>query len=158
MFPRSLSDGTFLLVLWTSLINGKAVEVNVTVENLGPCKKLMRVEVDAQAVDEAFNKTLREYQKQANLPGFRPGKAPLDMVARRYEKDIQDDVRHRLISDSYRDAVDQQKLDVVGAPDIEEIQFAKGQALQFAATIETAPEFEIPNTRYSGQERGTRRH
>jgi trigger factor len=118
--------------------------VNVTVENLGPCKKLMRVEVDAQAVDEAFKKALLEYQKQAQLPGFRPGKAPLDMVARRYEKDIQDDVRHRLISETYRDAVDQQKLDVVGAPDIEEIQFAKGQALQFAATIETAPEFEIP--------------
>src|SRR6185369_12015390 len=47
-------------------------------------------------------------------------------------------------SDSYRKALDEKKIDVVGYPDIEEIQFARGQNLQFAATIETAPEFELP--------------
>ncbi|HUL51066.1 MAG TPA: trigger factor, partial [Candidatus Nitrosotalea sp.] len=45
---------------------------------------------------------------------------------------------------NYRQAITEQKLDVVGAPDIEEIQFGKGQPLQFAATVETAPEFELP--------------
>jgi trigger factor len=119
--------------------------VNVTVENLAPCKKLVRIEVEAEKVNEAFDSVTNDFRKQANLPGFRPGKAPKDMVARRYEKDIQDEARRKLISDAYRKAVEEQKLDVLGQPDIEEIQFAKGQALQFAATVETAPEFQLPD-------------
>jgi trigger factor len=118
--------------------------VNVTVENLAPCKKLMRVELPQQEVDEAFEAMLKNFQREAALPGFRPGKAPRDMVAKRYEKDIQEEVKKKLIPDAYRKAINEQKIDVVGYPDIEEIQFGKGQALQFAATIETAPEFELP--------------
>lgn len=118
--------------------------MNVTVENLAPCKKLMRVEVDAQEVDTAFDSTVKEYQKHAALPGFRPGKAPRDMVLRKYEKDINDEVKRKLIGDSYRKALDEQKLHVIGYPDIEEIQFGRGQILQFAATVETAPSFELP--------------
>ena len=87
---------------------------------------------------------MKNFQREASLPGFRPGKAPRDMVVKRYEKDIQDEVKKKLIPDSYRKAIDEQKIDVVGYPDIEEIQFGKGQALQFAATIETAPDFELP--------------
>jgi trigger factor len=114
------------------------------VENLAPCKKLMRVELEAQKVDEAFDSVTREFQREANLPGFRPGKAPKEMVLRKYSKDIEDEVKRKLISDSYRKAVDERKLDVLGYPDIEEIQFSRGQPLQFAATMETAPEFELP--------------
>lgn len=119
--------------------------MNVTVENLAPCKKLVRIEVEAAKVDAAFEDMLKNYQRQARLPGFRPGKAPKAMVEKRYETDIRDEVKKKMIPDAYRDALKEQKLDVVGYPDIEEIQFGKGQALQFAATIETAPEFEMPD-------------
>ena len=122
----------------------KGLCVNVTVENLAPCKKLVRVEVEPQKVDETFESITKEFQKEAAFPGFRPGKAPRDMVLRKYDKEIQDEVKKKLISDSYRKAVEEQKLDVLGYPDIEEIQFGRGQALQFAATIETAPEFQLP--------------
>jgi trigger factor len=105
----------------------------------------VRVEVDAQKVNDAFEEMTKNFQREARLPGFRPGKAPKDMVAKRYETDIQDEVKKKLIPDAYREAVKEQKLDVVGYPDIEEIQFAKGQSLQFAATVETAPEFEMPD-------------
>jgi trigger factor len=124
--------------------------VNVSVENLAPCKKLVRVEVEAQQVDDTFNTVTKDFQRHASLPGFRPGKAPRDMVLRKYEKDITDEVKRKLISDSYREAVDEKKLEVVGYPDIEEIQFGRGKTLQFAATIETAPEFELPE--YKGLE------
>lgn len=104
----------------------------------------MRVEVDAQKVDETFASVTKDFQKEANLPGFRPGKAPREMVVRKYEKDIELEVKRKLISEAYRQAVEDQKLDVLGRPDIEEIQFSRGQPLQFAATIETAPDFELP--------------
>ena len=104
----------------------------------------MRVEVEAQKVDETFEAVTKDIRREANLPGFRQGKAPLDMVLRKYEKDIQEETKRKLISEAYKKAVEEQKLDVLGYPDIEEIQFGRGQALQFAATVETAPEFELP--------------
>ena len=118
--------------------------MNVTVENLAPCKKLVRVEVDAQKVDEAFEAMTRDFQRKAKFPGFRPGKVPREFVARKFEKEIQDEAKAKLINDSYKRALEEQKLDVVANPDIEEIQFGRGRPLQFAATVETAPEFELP--------------
>ena len=118
--------------------------MNVTVEQLAPCKKLMRVEIEAQKVDETFETVTKDFRREAKLPGFRPGKAPREMVVRLYEKEIQEETKRKLISEAYHKAVDEQKLDVLGRPDIEEIQFSRGQPLQFAATIETAPEFELP--------------
>jgi trigger factor len=130
--------------------------VNITVENLAPCKKLVRVEVESQKVDETFESITKDFSKHAALPGFRPGKAPREMILRKYEKDIEDEVKKKLISDSYRDAMKEQKLSVLGYPDIEEIQFGRGQALQFAATIETAPEFELPEYKGIPAKRETR--
>jgi len=119
--------------------------VNVTVENLAPCKKLLRVEVEPQTVDAMFEEITKEFQRQARLPGFRHGKAPRHLVVKAYAPQIDDEVKRKLISENYRKAIADNKLHVVGAPDIEEIQFGKGQALQFAATLETAPEFELPD-------------
>jgi trigger factor len=95
-------------------------------------------------VDETFDAVTKDFQKQASLPGFRPGKAPRAMVLKKFEADIKDEVKRKLIGDSYRQALDEKKIAVIGYPDIEEIQFGRGQALQFAATIETAPEFQLP--------------
>jgi trigger factor len=118
--------------------------VNVTVENLAPCKKLVRVEVEADAVDKAYEQITGEFQKQVKVPGFRPGKAPKDFIVKNYAKQLDEEVRKRLISEHYEKALKEQKLHAVTNPDIEEIQFSRGQPLQFAATIETAPEFELP--------------
>lgn len=119
--------------------------MNVTVENLAPCKKLVRIELDVPAVDAAFAAMEKDFQKQANLPGFRPGKAPIPMVVRKYDSEIKDEVKRKLIGDSYRKALEEKKIDVLGYPDIEEIQFGRGQTLQFAATIETPPDFQLPD-------------
>jgi trigger factor len=118
--------------------------VNVTVENLAPCKKLLRIEVEADAVSAAFDEITAGFQREARLPGFRPGKAPRDVVTKTFAKKIQDEVKRKLITDAYRKALEEQKIRVIGPPDIEEISFGQGQALQFAATVETAPEFELP--------------
>ena len=105
----------------------------------------MRVELDAAAVDAAFAAITKDYQKQAALPGFRPGKAPLPMVVKKYDAEIKEEAKRKLIGENYRKAIEEQKLQVVGAPDIEEVQFGRGQALSFTATIETAPEFQLPD-------------
>ena len=118
--------------------------MNVTIENLAPCKKLLRIEVPAQEVDTAFNNTAQEFQRQVRLPGFRPGKAPRAMVLKQYEPDILTEVKRRLVPDSYRKALKEHKINVVGYPNVEEVQFGRGVALMFNVTIETAPDFELP--------------
>jgi len=118
--------------------------VNVTVETLAPCKRLVKIEVEPEKVEAAFDEITRDFQREARLPGFRPGKAPKEMVAKRYETEIQDEAKRKLISEAYKKAIAEQKLNVVGRPDIEEIQFGRGQAVQFAVTLEIAPEFELP--------------
>ena len=55
--------------------------MNVNVENLTACKRLLRFEIDVKAVDEAFESTTKDFAKQAKLPGFRPGKQLLDLIA-----------------------------------------------------------------------------
>ena len=50
------------------------------------------------------------------MPGFRPGKAPKDMVLKKYEKEITEEVKKKLISDTFRQGVKDQKIDVVGVP------------------------------------------
>ena len=69
----------------------------------------MRVEIEAQKVDEIFDSVTKEFQREAVLPGFRPGKAPREMVVRKYGKDIEQEVRRKLISDSYKKAIDEHR-------------------------------------------------
>jgi len=126
------------------------------VEHLAACKKLLRFEVETTTVDETFETVTKDFQRQAQLPGFRPGKAPKDMVVRKYSKDIEDEVKRKLISDTYKKGLEEQKLDVLGYPDIEEIQFNRGQPLVFAATVETTPEFELPEYKGIPAKRETR--
>jgi trigger factor len=104
----------------------------------------MRVEVEPEKVEAVFDEVTREFQRKVRFPGFRPGKAPKDMVLKRFETEIQDEVKSKLITDSYRQAVKEQKITPVVSPDVEEVQFSRGQPLHFVATMEIAPEFELP--------------
>jgi len=118
--------------------------VNVTVENLGPCKKLLRVEIEPERVEAVFAEITASFQHEARFPGFRPGKAPKDMVAKRFEKEIEEQVKEKLLQEGFKTAMQQHKFDIVGQPDVEEIQFTRGQPMQFAINAEVAPEFELP--------------
>ncbi|MBL9135916.1 MAG: trigger factor [Verrucomicrobiales bacterium] len=119
--------------------------MNVSVEQLAPCKVLMKIEIDAARIDQAFEQATAEYQKHARLTGFRPGKAPAYLVTRSFGREIEQEVKRRVFSESYRAALEEKKLRVLGQPDVEEIQFARGQGGQFAVTIETEPGFELPD-------------
>lgn len=121
--------------------------MNSTVESLGPCKKLVRFEEDATVVDETFESVTRDFQKKAAISGFRPGKAPRQVVEKQFEKEILDEVKWTLMQKCFKAGLAEHKLNMVGHPEVEEIQFQRGKPLLFAARIETAPEFELPEYR-----------
>ena len=87
---------------------------------------------------------MQEFRKFANIPGFRPGKAPEPMVEKRYGGEIDEELRKRLIPESYREALAEQKLKVVGYPQVESVEYERGRPLVYTAAVDTAPEFPLP--------------
>jgi trigger factor len=119
----------------------------VTIENTAPCRKRLRVEVNAERVAGTRAEILQEFRKLAKIPGFRPGKAPEPMVEKRYAGEIDEELRKRLIPESYREVLADQKLKVVGHPQIESVEYQPGRPLVYTAAVDTAPEFALPDYR-----------
>jgi trigger factor len=117
----------------------------VTIENTAPCRRTLRIEVDATRVAGARAEIIQEYRKHASIPGFRPGKAPEPMVEKRYAVEIDDEVRKRIVPDTYREVVAEQKLRVVGYPDIQNVNYQPGRPLSYTAAVDTAPDFTLPD-------------
>ena len=118
--------------------------MNVNIENVAPCRKALRVDVDAKTVDDTFKQVTSAFQREVKLPGFRPGKAPLHVIEKNFAKDLENEARRRLVNDSYSRALKDHKVHALGNPDVEVVQFARGQEFQAKFTVDTAPEFEIP--------------
>jgi trigger factor len=118
--------------------------VNVIVENVAPCRKLLKVDVDAQAVKEAFESVTTDLQRSVKLPGFRPGKVPKDIITKNFSKDLEAEVRRRIVNDAYKKAVADHKLHPVSSPDVKEGNLHREQNFTFDITIDTAPDFELP--------------
>jgi trigger factor len=117
----------------------------VTIENTAPCHKKLRIEVAAERVAGTRAEILQEFRKVAAIPGFRPGKAPEPMVEKRYAGQIDEELRKRLIPESYRETLGEQKLKVIGYPQIESVEYKPGSALVYTAAVDTAPEFSLPD-------------
>lgn len=122
--------------------------MSTTIQDVGPCKKLVRVELEAAAVDRALAETRAEFVRQVRLPGFRPGKAPAPLVERQFGEQIAEEAKRKLLNESYRQALEEHKLTPVTAPQIEEVQFGPGQPMVYTATIEVEPQFALPD--YAG--------
>ncbi len=121
--------------------------MNVTIEHLGPCKKLLRVEIDAAGAQTKSEAVIREFQQKARLPGFRPGKAPRPLLVKTFGPQIDSEIKRQLLNEGYREALQQHKLRPVGSPEIEEAPWEQGQPFAFTATVETEAEFELPDYR-----------
>jgi trigger factor len=124
--------------------------VEVTITDLSPCKKQLRIEIDAETVNAKFDAVAKDFRRHANLPGFRPGKAPLANVMRSYGDKIGEEAKRTLMSDSYSKALKENDLRPVIMPEVEELQFGHGKPFQYLATLEVTPAFELPE--YNGIE------
>jgi trigger factor len=111
---------------------------------VAPCRKVLKVDVDAKTVQDAFESVTNDLQRSVKLPGFRPGKVPRDIITRNFSKDLETEVRRRIVNDSYKKAIADHKLHPVTTPDIKEGALDRSQNFTFDITVETAPEFELP--------------
>ena len=118
--------------------------MEVTITDLSPCKKQLRIEIDAETVNAKFDAVAKDFRRHAHLPGFRQGKAPLANVMRSYGDKIGEEAKRTLMSDSYAKALKENELRPVIMPEVEELQFGHGKPFQYLATLEVAPAFEMP--------------
>lgn len=84
--------------------------MKISVEQVGPCRKVLKIEVPAEVVASEYQKIVGEYSRRARIPGFRPGKAPPAIVEKQFAKQVLEETREQLVPRAYREAVLQEKL------------------------------------------------
>lgn len=117
--------------------------VKFKAKSLEECTTLFEIEVSPQMISRVFEEVYADIAKVANIPGFRPGKAPLDMVRLRYAKDAREDVLKRLVPDMYHQAVKQHNIEPVSLPEISDVLFEEDKPLTFKAKVDTKPKFKL---------------
>ena len=103
----------------------------------------IEVEAPAAEVSKAFKQVIKRYTKVARIPGFRAGKVPEALIKSRFAKEVRQEVLESLVSEKFREALIEQKVQPVSQPQVSEMQLFDGQPLKFKATFETLPEFSI---------------
>jgi trigger factor len=107
------------------------------------CRRELDLEIPAEDVSKATERVAKEIARVARVPGFRPGKAPVSLIKRRYADDIKGEVLQSLVPERVEKAVAEQKLNPVSQPQVDKLDFNEGQPLKFRAVFEVLPEFEL---------------
>ena len=114
------------------------------VQDINPTRKTIAVSVTAKEVAGQEAKLIKDFQSKAKIPGFRPGKAPENMVRSRFGKDIQKDLKQRVVSQAYEEGVGKADFDVYKVVDLSEGEIVPGKDTTITFTVDMVPEFDLP--------------
>lgn len=117
--------------------------MQVSVESTSALERKLNISVPAERIESEVTKRLQQTAKRAKVSGFRPGKVPMNIIRQRYEADARQDVLGDVIQATFYEAVVAEKLNPVGQPSIEPKLFEKDKGLEYVATFEVFPEFEV---------------
>lgn len=119
------------------------------IEEISETKKRLTLEIPAEVIESKIKKTLLDIQKKSQIAGFRPGKAPLSLIEKKYGKSVESEVLEELIPEYYHKAVQDAKLKPITQPVIEQAsQFFRNTPLSLTFLIEVFP--QIDNLVYEG--------
>ena len=125
----------------------KSAEQTVTIDDIGPGRKCLTIEIPGERITSTLEEGYEKLKTDAQIPGFRKGRAPMRLIQKRFGTSVKDDVRGQLISDSFSQACQQENLDVIGEPDIPDIDDLKlpdQGPMTFKVEVEVAPQVELP--------------
>ncbi|MGQ0552547.1 MAG: trigger factor [Planctomycetota bacterium] len=111
----------------------------------GPCRRTLRFSIDRQELDGEVEQRLSQLAQRAAFKGFRPGKAPKDLVRRQHGERLRNEARQAVISRAFHEAVGEHKLTPVGDPELDlDVLTDDGQGpFTFALSVEVAPEIAL---------------
>ncbi|GAB3048055.1 trigger factor [Acinetobacter apis] len=116
--------------------------MQVTTEAVSGVARRLNVSVPTGRINEQFEARLKRTAKTAKINGFRKGKIPLNVVRREYGAGIYQEVVNDIIRDTVFEAIQQEKINAVGMPNIEKVENTE-DALVYEATVEVYPEVEV---------------
>jgi trigger factor len=125
----------------------RKLEMEVAITDAGPCKKHLKITIPREEIDRQFEESLSELRRDAMMPGFRPGRAPKQLVIKRYKKEVSNQVKQKLLASSLGQIDEDHKLDPITQPklDIEAIELPEEGPMNFEMDVEVRPQFELPN-------------
>ncbi len=123
------------------------MSVVLSMEEVGPCRQQLRIEVPQPAVAAEMARVTGEFGRKARVPGFRKGKVPAALVAKHYGREIEQEVLERLVPRYWKQAAAEKSLDPLAPPSVEQVEMQAGQPLQFTAVVEVRPTIELRNYR-----------
>jgi len=121
-----------------------AFTVNITVNDVSETRKTLSVALEPAEVAAERDALVGEFAKAARIPGFRPGKAPKEMILKRYERQIADELKDKVVAKAYRGAIDEQKLAVLAIVQVEPGPIAGEQPVTVNLTVDITPQFALP--------------
>jgi trigger factor len=119
--------------------------VQVSVEKTSNLERRIKVTIPAEEIDQKTNKKLQEISGKVKLPGFRPGKVPMQVVKQRYGDSARQEIVADSIRDSYLEIIKKENLKPAGQPQIQPNQSKFGDPLEYIATLEVLPEIKLAN-------------
>jgi trigger factor len=116
------------------------------IENVGPCKVLLKVKVPAETVTEELDSRYREIIRTVAFPGFRIGHAPRRLVEKKLGEEVVADVKETILTESFKEAMEEHDLDPITDPDVdlEGLTLEPDQPIEYSATLLVRPTVEIP--------------
>ena len=121
-------------------------EDKVTIEDAGPCKKKVSIEIAREKIDYSTDKQYKELGKEAIVPGFRKGRAPRRLLEKRFGKETSEQIKLTLLADASKSAIEDNELQTLGEPDIdfENIELPAEGSITFDFEVEVRPEIDLP--------------
>jgi trigger factor len=119
--------------------------MNISFEAPDKVNGLMTISLEKEDYQNEVEKTLKDYRKRANIPGFRPGQAPMGMIKRQFEPSVKVDVVNKLLGEKLYEYIRENKIQMLGEPlpseQQEQLDFESDKPLVFKFDIAVAPEF-----------------
>ena len=108
-------------------------------------RKALTFEVEAERVQAEIDTRARDLARKVKLPGFRPGKVPVEVVKRRFKDEILGEAAEAIVNKVVFDELDGRGLKPLAPPKVEEVKLEDGQPMTFKAVFETLPLIELPD-------------
>ena len=108
------------------------------------CTVDLMVNVDAAEVQEPYKGVLKTFVNQARVPGFRPGKAPVQLIKQRFAKEISEEVQGACFRKFYPEALKESKVEAINMLGVKEAKFSVEEGFAFTAVLEVKPTFKLP--------------
>lgn len=122
-------------------------EPQVQIENAGPARKVIHIEVPAELIAAKLEDNFLSLQHEAMIPGFRRGHAPRKLLERRFGGDVRKEVTNQIVGESYTAAVEKNELRVLGQPDIKDadkLQLPDTGPMKIEIEVEVVPDVKLP--------------